>query len=134
MTVVVTSSRSNNPWKQLRLHCIFGAFTQYVRCYSDPIIALVVTEATFISGGYWIRRKSYACLWGSAAFLKQSGENSPDSPGSYGPPPDTDLRDTDKKITCSECETTDYFEHDGDEENALCKYCAHQVCSACVES
>ncbi|KAI0843855.1 hypothetical protein F5Y00DRAFT_267148 [Daldinia vernicosa] len=69
-----------------------------------------------------------------ASFTTMSDENSPDSSDGYTSPPDTGLYDTDNEIECSECGKTDYFQHDGNPDNALCKHCGHTFCSECKEA
>ncbi|KAI1654724.1 hypothetical protein F4813DRAFT_370058 [Daldinia decipiens] len=62
-----------------------------------------------------------------------SSDRTPDSESFYYPPPDTGLHKTDGRIECHECHETDYFEHDGDPKNALCKHCGHNKCTDCVD-
>ncbi|OTA91363.1 hypothetical protein M434DRAFT_32814 [Hypoxylon sp. CO27-5] len=67
-----------------------------------------------------------------AYFTTMSDENSPVDDSEYCPPPDTALEDTNDKIECCDCGEEDYFQHDGDPDNALCKHCAHKKCSSCT--
>ncbi|KAI1479825.1 hypothetical protein F4774DRAFT_425701 [Daldinia eschscholtzii] len=86
----------------------------------DPIIASVVTESTFVSQD---------CL-NSRKYDEETPVSNPPSPVR----PDNELSDTEDRIRCCGCDITDYFEHTGEPEKALCKHCGHQKCTDCGDA